>query len=97
MKYILSLFFVLVLGTACQEKKYSQAELEDKLKQTMKDYLVKTSNPGITVTVKEVIFYDEKNQFICEFKVNMRSATKDTTGTMSAIISSDFKKVERSQ
>jgi hypothetical protein len=64
---------------------------------TMKDYLDKDAKPGVLVTVREVTFDDRKDYYYCEFRVNMRSANKDTTGTMVALISNDFKTVERNQ
>jgi hypothetical protein len=97
MKYFFSLFFFLALSAGCKEKKTSEAELENKLMKTMTDYLAKNANPGVAVNVKDVLFYDKKDYYYCEFRVNMHSVNKDTTGTMVAIISHDFSKVERSQ
>ena len=96
MKYFFSLFFFLAISGGCKEKKLTEAELENRLMKTMTDYLSKNANPGVAVNVKDVLFYNKKDYY-CEFRVNMRSVKKDTTGTMVAIISHDFSKVERSQ
>jgi hypothetical protein len=97
MKYFFSLLLLLALGAGCKDKESPETELENKLMKTMKDYLDKNAKLGVLVTVKEVTFDDRKDHYYCEFRVNMHSANKDTTGTMVAIISSDFKSVERSQ
>ncbi len=97
MKYFFSLVFLLALGAGCKEKQSSEARVEKKLKETMKDYLDQKPHPGVVFTVKDVIFYANKNHYNCEFRVNMHTDKKDTTGTMVAIISNDFSKVERSQ
>ena len=97
MKYFFSLLLLLALGAGCKEKESPEAELENKLMKTMKDYLEKGAKPSVFVTVREVIFDARKDHYYCEFRVNMRSVNKDTTGTMVALISNDFKTVERSQ
>ena len=97
MKYFFSLVFLLVLAAGCIEKRSSEAELESKLMKTMNDYLDKNSDGKVRFTVKEVTFYPEKNHYTCEFRVNMRSDTKDTTGSMAAIISKDFNTIKRTQ
>jgi hypothetical protein len=49
--------------------------------------------------VLEVVYFEDKADYICEFKVNMKekhdNILKDTTGSMSATISKDFKTVTR--
>ena len=97
MKYLFYLFFLLLPGTGCKEKRLSQAELENKLMKTMKDFLVKNSTPGVAITVKDVAYYADKKHYICEFHVNMHNDTKDTTGIMTATISDDFSTVKRNQ
>ena len=83
-------------------KKAGKKELEDNLKAAMVAHL--NHNPQIDTSrvkfyIQEVIFFEEKEDYLCEFKVNMKeklnTQLKDTTGTMSAKISKDFKIVTR--
>ena len=97
MRYVFSLLLVIAITAGCNDNKSSEEELENKLMQTMKDYLDKNSKLGVITTVKDVIFDDRNKYYYCEFHVNMHSANKDTTGTMVALISKDFQTVERSQ
>ncbi|MEO7959951.1 MAG: hypothetical protein ABIR19_00295 [Ginsengibacter sp.] len=91
--------FLLIVGAGCQPKELSGADLQNKLMETMAQYLDTTLQPGVTVTVKNVIFFPEKakKMFICQFNVEMRYANKDTTGIVSATISNDFTEVKRIQ
>jgi hypothetical protein len=61
------------------------------------EYLDKTSKGNVKFTVKEVIFYPEKDFYRCEFRVNMHGNTIDTIGSMAATISKDFNTVKRSR
>jgi len=97
MKYFFSLFFLLMLAAGCTQKRLSQAQLENMLMKTMNDYLDKTGNKNVKFTVKEVIFYPEKEFYRCEFRVNMQGNTIDTIGIMAATISKDFNTVKRRQ
>ena len=99
MKYFLACIILLALGAGCKPKILSGVELENKLKETMKDYLDTTLRPGVTATVKDVTFYTEKDKkrYLCRFHVSMHFGNKDTTGTVAAIITNDFTKVEREQ
>jgi hypothetical protein len=99
MKYFFTLVFLLTLGAGCKQKVLSGTELENKLKETMKDYLHKTLQPGTEVTIKDISYYPvkEKKLYLCEFHVNMHTNNKDTTGLMAATISNDFKEVHRTQ
>ena len=99
MKYFYSLLLFLVVGIACKQKILSGKELEDKLKETMADHLHKTLQPGTEVTIKDIVYYADqiKKHYICTFNVQVRTATKDTTGEMKATIPNDFSKVIRIQ
>ena len=83
-------------------KKAGKQELEDNLKAAMSAHL--NHDPAIDSSrvkfyVQEVTFFEEKEDYLCEFKVNMKEKAmdqlKDTTGMMSAKISKDFKDVTR--
>ncbi len=99
MKYYLIFILFLVFTAGCKPKELSGIALENKLIETMDNYLKKSLQPGVKFTVENVVYYPEKQKkdYICEFHVNMHYGNKDTTGTVSAIISNDFKKVERRQ
>lgn len=97
MKYLLPLLFILLMSAGCKQKPLTEAQVENKLKKTMNDYLGKNGRTKVVFTVKNVIYYSDKEYYYCEFKVNMRDDNKDSTGTMTAIISSDFSTVESSQ
>jgi hypothetical protein len=98
MKYIFIPAILLVFA-ACKQKVLSGAELENKLIETMQDYLDHTPHAGVAFKVKDVTYYAEKKEkkYICNFHVSMRTNTTDTTGLMSAVIPNDFSSVERRQ
>ena len=99
MKYIYSLLLFFTLVTACKQKVLSGKALEDKLNKTMAKHLHETLKPGTEVIIKDLVYYPEKmkNHYICTFTVQLRTATSDTTGTMTALIQNDFSKVTRTQ
>lgn len=99
MKYFFTFILLLVLGTGCKPKVLSGKALEDKLIETMSDYLHKTLKPGVTFTIKDVIYYPEvdKKLYDCQFHVNMHYAKTDTLGIVAATITNDFKEVKRTQ
>jgi hypothetical protein len=97
MKSILLLAVFLVMF-ACKHAT-TRNEVERKLKKSMTEYLynsVNNDSSQVKFNVLNVIFFEEKNIYRCEFDVQMtRPNGRDTTGTMSADISKDFKKVSR--
>ena len=93
-------FLVLIcISAACKPKVLSGKDLENKLKETMQVYLDNKPHPDVVFAVQTVTYFPrpEKKDYICEFNVQMHYQNKDTTGIMKAVISNDFKKVERSQ
>ena len=77
-------------------------DVQESLKSAMDLYLnhqpmIDTS--GVKFSVLEVIYFEDKSNYICNFKVNMKGKRVnqlfDTTGAMSARISKDFKNVSR--
>ena len=99
MKHIFTFILLLALGMGCKPKVISGVELQNKLKETIDEYLHKTLQPGTIVVVKDVIYYPErmKRVYICQFHVNMRFGNGDTTGVVEATISNDFSKVIRTR
>jgi len=97
MKYLSAIVLVLLLAAGCKQKELTYQQAESKLIKTMNEYLNKNKEGKVEFRVKEVVFFPETNRYLCEFKVNMKTATMDTIGTMKARISRDFKDVERTQ
>jgi hypothetical protein len=90
------LFFVLSLS--CKSKNATPAEIENDLKSAMQTYLYSTVNndsTNIKYRVQDVTYFEDKDKYICEFKVNLKEKLFDTTGIMKANISKDFKKIDR--
>jgi hypothetical protein len=77
----------------------SGTALQDKLVETMDDYLHKTLKPGVQFTIKDVSYYPDsiKKFYLCQFQVRMHFNNKDTIGIVAATISNDFSKVTRTQ
>lgn len=99
MKYFFTLVLLCILATGCKPKILEGKDLENKLKSTMKEYLEKTLQPGVQVTIKDVSYFPEKKKklFICQFHVDMRYGATDTVGIVTGTISNDFSRVERTQ
>ena len=99
MKQIIALVFLVAFVTGCKPKVLTGKDLENKLKETMTNYLDTTSIPGAKFIVKDVVYYPEaeKKDYICHFNVEMHSPNGDTTGTVVATITNDFKTVKRKQ
>jgi hypothetical protein len=90
-----------ILFSSCV-KKMKKEDVQESLKSAMDLYLnhqpmIDTS--GVKFSVLEVIYFEDKSNYICNFKVNMKGKRVnqlfDTTGAMSARISKDFKNVSR--
>jgi hypothetical protein len=98
--FFLAVFCGLLLFSCL--KKVGKKELEENLKSAMGLYLnhqrhIDTSR--VKFQVLDVVYFEDKTEYICRFQVNMKEKTadmiKDTIGTMSAKISKDFKTVSR--
>jgi hypothetical protein len=99
-----SVFIALLCGIllfSCL-KKDSKKVIEENLKTAMGLYLnhqPRIDTARVKFNVLEVVYFEAKMGYICEFKVNMKEKTdgmvKDTTGSMSANISKDFRDVTR--
>lgn len=100
-RYIITFLLGGILLFSCF-KKTSKKEVEENLKTAMGLYLnhqPKIDSSRVKFNVLEVVYFEDKTDYICEFKVNMKekhdTILKDTTGSMSANISKDFKTVSR--
>ena len=100
MKFRIIAILLFVLIYSCKAKDSSPAGVKDDLKNAMRTYLynaVNNDSTNVKYRVQDVIYYEDKDKYICEFKVNLKAKLFDTTGIMKANISKDFKKVERLQ
>ena len=99
MKFISTLFVLILLFTGCKPKVLSGKALEGKLIETMNNYLDSTLKPGVHATVQDVVYYPEasKKLYHCQFHVKMEYGNKDTTGIVTGTITNDFKTVSRTQ
>jgi hypothetical protein len=88
---------MLLLAAGCKETPSNEAVIDARLIEAMSNHLTTTGKPGTAFTVKEVIYTEKNNEYYCEFRVNMKTNVQDTTGTMTAFISKDFKTVNRTQ
>ena len=80
------------------KKKMNKEELETQLKKAMYRGLYENINNDSSVIkydVLSVTFYEDKEVYDCEFKVRLSKPGYDTTGTMAATITKDFKKMNR--
>lgn len=97
MKKYIMISFVLFIA-ACNAN-LTPDELKTKLETTMNDFLYKSVNydsSKVKFRVQDVVYYNDKDYYDCEFKVWMSQEGKpDTTGSMRARVSKDFKTVVR--
>ena len=80
----------------------STSDVQESLKAAMDLYLnhqPRIDTSRVKFHVMEVIYFEDKTNYLCNFKVNMKekriNQLFDTTGNMSARISKDFKNVSR--
>lgn len=92
-------FYAMLFGMLACKHTLTREEVEDKLKKSMTEYLYKSVNNDSSLVkfkVLNVVFFEEKNMYRCDFDVQMKRINGgDTTGTMSADISKNFQKVSR--
>lgn len=103
MRLTIFIILLIVFSIACKRKTgYAAADLEQKLKTTLQQYLYTDKNTDSTKVKYDITnlnYFDDsiKDKYICEFTVHMHIFQNnfDTTGTMKADVSRDFKKVQR--
>jgi len=90
---------LLCCALACRHKGAdTPEETKQKLTDTFKAFLyqgVGNDSSKFKYNITDVIYYENPGDYVCEFKVHMRSPTTDTTGIMSARISKDMQNVIR--
>lgn len=82
---------------SCSQKATPE-EVEKALKKSMQEHLENSSEAKVSnakYEVQEVTYFPGKEYFECEFKVHMKTDTKDTVGVMKAQVTRDFSKVIR--
>jgi hypothetical protein len=94
-KILLSAMVLLVF--ACQSKP-NREEVEADLKKAMLKSLyeaVNNDSSKVKYRIQQVYFFEEKDFYDCEFRVQMYQTGHDTLGVMKAAVTKDFSKVTR--
>lgn len=87
----------LLVFFACK-KKMSREDVETQLKKAMYRGLYQNINNDssrVKFEVLSVNFFEDKDFYRCEFMVRLREPGHDTTGSMAANITKDFKEMHR--
>ena len=87
----------LSIATACK-RTMTHDEVESQLKKAMERGLYEAINNDSSQTKFEVLkvaYFEDKNFYDCEFMVRLKKPGFDTTGSMAAYITKDFKKMNR--
>jgi len=97
-------FFCLFLLASCKQP-LTKEKTESKLMESMSNYLNNEpkSKGKINFTVNSVAYFEDKDAYLCEFKVRMLALERDkftgiridTTGIMKAKITKNFSSVNR--
>lgn len=94
-KYCIALIAVILF--ACHDS--ANEDPREKLKAAMIESLYKAVNydsSKVKYRIEEVIYYEDTRYYDCQFKLTMmRAGNKDTTGSVWAYVSKDFKEVKR--
>jgi hypothetical protein len=92
------LYLSIAFMAACNSNEKPEA-IEDKLNASMLEYLYKDKNydtAHVKYNIEKVYYFEDKTRFKCEFKVHMKLSNGfDSTGSMGAYITKDYKNVER--
>ncbi|CAN5269166.1 hypothetical protein BH11BAC6_BH11BAC6_10890 [soil metagenome] len=101
MKHLYLLLAIFIISACAHADPNTPEEINAHLKESMTKYLydyAKTKSDSVKVKydIQEVIYYPEKDYYLCEFKVRMQITNKlDTIGFMKANITKDYKNVTR--
>lgn len=94
-KYMIALLVLFAISCVKNPKK---DEVISHLKKAMSEFLFEKANKDTSVVkfdVQEVLYFEDKNFYECEFNVKMKQNGKDTIGIMKARVSKDFSSVLR--
>jgi len=88
---------VIVAGIFLSCKRHLKPDdTKNVLMTTMEKYLNgQKDTTKVRFHVMDVIFYEDKTVYDCQFRVEMKEPRKDTVGAMYAWISKDFQTVRR--
>ena len=95
---VFSILFFTVLFS-CKAKD-TPDDVRSDLANAMQTYLynqINNDSSNVKYRVQKVIYFEDKDKYICEFTVNVKAKLYDSTGIMKADITKDFKKVNRFQ
>jgi hypothetical protein len=87
----------LLFALACK-RRVTRETMETNLKTAWYHFLIQAKNYDSTkvkFNVKDVVYYEDKTLYLCQFTVEMRSNGHDTTGQMFGSISKDFSSIKR--
>jgi len=95
----LARILLLFIAVACNRNPDPE-EIQAKLKAAMLDYMYSRVNYDSTkvkyYVIGDVIYYDDPQYYICDFKMNMKiTGVKDTVGIKRLYITHDFKVISR--
>lgn len=91
-----SLLLVLI-SSACARKSVKR-DVKNNLENAMEIYLnspKRVDTAKVKFKVLDVIYYEDKLVYDCQFKVHMKNAATDTIGQMGATVTKDFSTVKR--
>src|SRR4030095_10016463 len=94
----LKIFIFSLILFACKATTDPRPQIEQDLKATMQSYLynaINNDSSNAKYRVEDVIYFDDKDKYICNFTVNLKAKLFDTTGEMRATVSKDFRIVKR--
>ena len=93
---VLIIACLLLAMTACK-RRLTTDQVKENLEKTMTDFLENRrpqGAPPLKFQVLDVIYYEDVNQYDCEFKIKLyRPDGTDTTGMVKGKVSKDFSKV----
>lgn len=89
---------LLIIAAACNSTE-QKSDPKEQLKAAFVESLYKAINydsSKVRYRVDEVIYYEDTKYYDCQFKLTMfRKGSTDTTGSVWAYVSKDFKEVKR--
>lgn len=98
MKRLSAILLLFIIG-ACNRNP-SPEDIQTKLKSTCLDYMYSRVNYDSSkvkyYVIGDVVYFDDPQYYICDFKVNMKIVgVKDTIGIKRLYINHDFKVISR--
>ncbi len=88
---------LILISSACGRKPVKR-DVKNDLENAMELYLnspKRVDTAKVKFNVQDVIYYEDKLVYDCQFKVHMKNAATDTVGQMGATVTKDFSTVKR--